>query len=283
MYQWWVLLHLAGVFVFLVAHGVSVGVLFRLRRERDPAKVAALLELSGTSVKAFYAGLGTLVVGGFAAVATGHLWGKAWIWVSVGVLVLTSIAMTAMATPYYRRVGFVARAMVGGTEAVTPEQFDEVLKDNRSSSVAWTGFVALAAILYMMVMKPTFGFGGSEGAAPPPPGCRPPGCVHVVASGIKFVTDHLSAPAGTAFTISFDNEDPDPHNVAIDDGSTNLFRGEVFTGPKTVTYQVPSLPAGSYTFKCDVHPQMTGTIEVAAAGPTGATPVGGQSGTTTGS
>ena len=74
--------------------------------------------------------------GGFAAVATGHLWGKAWIWVSVIVLVLSSVAMTAMATPYYRRVGFVARALVGGTEAVTAEQFDEVLKDSRSNSVA---------------------------------------------------------------------------------------------------------------------------------------------------
>ena len=51
MYEWWVLLHLVGVFVFLLSHGVSVGVLLRLRRERDPAKVAALLELSGTSIK----------------------------------------------------------------------------------------------------------------------------------------------------------------------------------------------------------------------------------------
>src|SRR3954447_20399269 len=173
MYEWWVLLHLAGVFTFLLAHGVSVGVLFRLRKERDPAKVATLLELSGTSVKGFYAGLVILLIGGFAAGATGHLWGKPLIWISLAGLVLTSIAMTAMATPYYRRVGFVARAMEGGSEAVTTEQFDEVLKDSRSNSVAAIGFAALAAILYMMVMKPTFGF-GADGSATPPPGCSPP-------------------------------------------------------------------------------------------------------------
>jgi plastocyanin len=267
MYEWWVLLHLAGVFVFLLAHGVSVGVLFRLRRERDPGKVAALLELSGTSVKGFYVGLVALLVGGFAAVASGHLWGKAWIWVSVAVLVITSIAMTAMATPYYRRVGFVARALVGGTEAVTPEQFDEVLRDSRSGSIAGIGFVALAAILYMMVMKPTFGFGGG-GETNGPQACAPAATVQVTASGLAFQPDCLAAPADTPFKIVFDNQDPDQHNVAIDDGSTNLFRGAIFGGPKTETYSVPALPAGQYTFKCDVHPQMTGTFKVEAAAAT---------------
>jgi hypothetical protein len=37
-----------------------------------------------------------------------------------------------------------------------------------------------------------------------------------------------------------------------------------------VTYQVPALPAGTYTFKCDVHPPMTGEfkVEAGAAQPT---------------
>jgi plastocyanin len=263
MYKWWVLLHLTGVFVFLLFHGVSVGVLFRLRRERDPGKVAALLELSATSVKGFYVGLVTLLVGGFAAVASGHLWGQAWIWISVGVLVLSSIAMVRMATPYYRRVGFVARALVGGTEAVNPEQFEDVLKDNRSNSVAGIGFVALAIILYMMVMKPTFGGGG--GSAPPPQGCQPSATVRVSASGDAFNTECLAAPAGQAFKIVFDNEDTDQHNVAIYSGSQNLFRGEIFGGPKTETYSVPALKAGTYTFQCDVHTFMKGTFKVEAA------------------
>jgi plastocyanin len=281
MYKWWVLLHLVGVFTFLLAHGVSVGVLFRLRKERQPAKVATLLELSGTSVRGFYVGLVVLLVGGFAAVAAGHLWGQAWIWVSVGVLVLASIAMTSMATPYYRRVGFVARAMEGGSEAVTPEQFDEVLKDNRSGSVAGIGFVALGLILYMMVMKPTFGLGGSGAAPPPPSGCAPARTIHVQASGLKFDTDCLAAPADTPFTIVFDNQDPDQHNVAIYDGSTNLFRGAIFGGPKTETYSVPALPAGTYKFQCDVHTFMNGTFKVESGGASTGTPSSGGSASAT--
>src|SRR6266511_1183180 len=263
MYNWWVLLHLTGVFVFLVAHGVSVGVLFRLRRERDPSKVAALLELSAGSVRAFYGGLVILLVGGFAAVATGHLWSKPWFWIALGVLVLASVGMVLMATPYYRRVGFVSRAMVGGTEAVTKEQFDEVLRDNRSNSVAAMGSVALAIILYMMVMKPTFGVG--PGAPPAVQGCQPSSTIQVSASGDALNADCLAAPAGQAFKIVFDNQDTDTHNVAIYSGSKNLFRGNLFGGPKTETYSVPALPAGEYSFKCDVHPQMTGTFKVEAA------------------
>jgi hypothetical protein len=46
LYQWMVFLHIAGVFAFLVAHGVSVGVAFRVRLERDPKRIMALLDLS---------------------------------------------------------------------------------------------------------------------------------------------------------------------------------------------------------------------------------------------
>jgi len=43
----------------------------------------------------------------------------------------------------------------------------------------------------------------------------------------------------------------------------SLFTGALVTGPKTVTYQVPALSAGTYYFRCDVHPtQMFGTFVV---------------------
>ena len=83
-----------------------------------------------------------------------------------------------------------------------------------------------------------------------------------------FSTDCLAAPADTPFTIAFDNKDVGvPHNVAIftDDTATKaLFTGEMVTGPKKVTYEVKALPAGTYFFRCDVHPTtMSGTFVVA--------------------
>jgi plastocyanin len=95
----------------------------------------------------------------------------------------------------------------------------------------------------------------------------------VVAKNIAFEQSCLAAPAGQAFTIEFDNEDPNtPHNVDIlaadpsqDPSAQSLFAGDLVTGVATQTYDVPALDAGTYFFRCDVHPtQMFGTFVVAA-------------------
>ena len=54
-----------------------------------------------------------------------------------------------------------------------------------------------------------------------------------------------------------------PHNVNVKDSSgASKFKGDIVTGPKEVDYQVSALSAGDYTFVCDVHPNMTGTLKV---------------------
>jgi nitrite reductase (NO-forming) len=99
--------------------------------------------------------------------------------------------------------------------------------------------------------------------------CAPAGtALRVVALNSVFDATCLAAPAGKPFTIAFDNQDPGvPHNIAIytDDSATeSLFVGELVTGPKKVKYEVGALDAGTYFFRCDVHPTtMTGTFVVA--------------------
>jgi plastocyanin len=62
--------------------------------------------------------------------------------------------------------------------------------------------------------------------------------------------------------LLFENRDGAPHNVRIydDNPDTPLFTGEIFSGPASRTYQVPAIPAGQHKFRCDVHPQMAGTV-----------------------
>jgi plastocyanin len=88
--------------------------------------------------------------------------------------------------------------------------------------------------------------------------------IRVVALNIAFDTQQIQAPVGQAFAIEFDNQDQGiAHNIDIKDASGNsAFRGDLVTGPAKTTYQVPSLGAGSYTFQCDVHPTMAGTVVV---------------------
>jgi len=86
--------------------------------------------------------------------------------------------------------------------------------------------------------------------------------VDITASGIAFTTPNVTAPAGTAFTIHFDNQDAGvPHNVQVKDASgASVFKGEIFNGVAAKDYQVDALQAGTYSFVCDVHPNMTGTL-----------------------
>ncbi len=94
------------------------------------------------------------------------------------------------------------------------------------------------------------------------------------ASTKGFSTDTLSAPANTAFSIEFDNQETGvQHNVVIasQDGSQTFFDGALTTGPSKTTYDVDPLAPGTYSFFCKVHPTtMKGTLTVAeAAQPSG--------------
>jgi plastocyanin len=106
--------------------------------------------------------------------------------------------------------------------------------------------------------------GEGPGASGAPPGSAPPGLegdIVLVAKDLKFDQTELSAPADAPFTIAFDNQDSSvPHDVAIRNDSGIVYNGEDVTGPKQVVEEVPPLAAGTYTFFCTFHANMTGTL-----------------------
>lgn len=110
--------------------------------------------------------------------------------------------------------------------------------------------------------------GPSAGASSGPSGAPAPSggsaSVMISASNITFEQTSVDAPAGTPFNVVFDNKDAGvPHDVWIKDSTGNpVFQGAIVTGPTQTTYNVPALAAGSYTFNCSVHSNMTGTMVV---------------------
>jgi plastocyanin len=118
--------------------------------------------------------------------------------------------------------------------------------------------VAAASLLLLAACSS----GGSASSATAPADAD----VTITAQGNAFDTATLELSAEPT-SVFFKNLDGQPHNVAIyaDESATQkVFVGEVITDAAT-TYQVPALDAGHYFFRCDVHPDMNGSVTVVAA------------------
>ena len=111
MYTWWRFLHVLGALGFLAAHGATAAVAMRLRKERDPAKIRALLGLSRSTRPWMYVSLLLLIAAGVIAGFQGHWWDEGWIWTALILLVVLLVAAFPLAVPYYVRV---RRAVAGG-------------------------------------------------------------------------------------------------------------------------------------------------------------------------
>ena len=82
----------------------------------------------------------------------------------------------------------------------------------------------------------------------------------IVAKDLAFQTKEITVAAGEPVAIVLDNQEGAPHNIAVKDASgAEVFKGQIVSNAK-VTNDVPALAAGTYTFWCEVHPDMQGTI-----------------------
>jgi uncharacterized membrane protein len=152
-YNWWKFIHLIGVVAFMAAHGTSMAATVMVRRMRDPQRISGVLQLSATTVLAFYVSTLVLLVGGIGAGLQGRWFEQGWIWLSMGLFVAIGILMFPMARGYFRRIRTVIELMESGT-AVTQEDFVRVLNSGNPMITVATGSVVILLIVYLMVLKP---------------------------------------------------------------------------------------------------------------------------------
>lgn len=161
LHTWVVFIHIAGVLLFLIAHGVSAAVALRLRSERDPGAVRTLVDLSRRSMMVMSVGALIWLVAGIVAGFTGNFWtsGKYWIWASL----ILAIVIIAVMTPWGRLWLNKVRAAVGvdlRTGAVTPNfqvnaaTLDAAIAAGKPELLATVGFGGFLVILFLMVFKP---------------------------------------------------------------------------------------------------------------------------------
>jgi hypothetical protein len=158
VYPWIVFIHVLAAFGFVLAHGVAAFAAFRARAERDPQRVALLLDLSSRSTGLMYSSLTVMVLAGVAAGIVGHWFGQLWIWLAIGVLIAVAAAMLVYATPYHNRVrralGVPAFGRGPARGPVSPAELAALLDSRRPEGIAVIGGVGLALLLWLMVFKP---------------------------------------------------------------------------------------------------------------------------------
>jgi hypothetical protein len=159
VYPWLVFLHIFGGFLFALGHGTSVVVSFKVRGERDRARIAALLEVSQVSTAVMYVGLVVLLAGGIAAGIAGQWFGQLWLWVAIALFVVVIVAMYSVASPYYGQLRGALGQPGYQPKGAPPQPLSDaalvaLLDSRRPEVLAVIGFVGLALIVWLMVFKP---------------------------------------------------------------------------------------------------------------------------------
>jgi hypothetical protein len=167
LYPWIVLVHVTGMTLFFIAHGAPAMVGLRLRSERDPARVLALLDLARWSMGrmagiALLVGFGAGIVAGFI----GGWWGHLWIWLALGIFVVVSLAMMPLTPMTETKLHEMRRAAGRGIESpfgigqrredppADPQELQRLLEAWNPLPTAVLGFGGFIAILALMLLKP---------------------------------------------------------------------------------------------------------------------------------
>ncbi len=109
-------------------------------------------------------------------------------------------------------------------------------------------------------------------SAAPSPGAAPSDggpattLLEITAKDLKFDKRALAAPANTEVTVRMTNNDAGVlHNIAFytnRNATQKIYTGETFAGVKTIEEKFRTPGAGTYFFRCDVHPDMNGSFTV---------------------
>jgi hypothetical protein len=153
--------HILAGFVFLLSHGASASVAFRLRHETEMGRIRALLDLSSAGFTTMYASLGALIILGVALGFMGHWWANGWIWAALVLLIAIAVAISVLAVGHFAQV----RKAVGQpfmvnykeqppVEPASPEEIARLLASGRPYRIALIGLGGWAVVLLLMVFRP---------------------------------------------------------------------------------------------------------------------------------
>ena len=159
--RWLIFLHVLSALTFYMAHGTSVAMAFKIRKETDFIRMRAMLDLSWSTM--ILMGVSFLIMGltGIIMPFMIHIWNKVWIWASIVLMLFVFIYMAMFNETSYKQL----RRLVGlpymkGSKELpaeppsSPEEVAALLKKTSVTGLVVTGYVIPAIVLWLMVFKP---------------------------------------------------------------------------------------------------------------------------------
>ena len=159
--RWLIFLHVLSALTFYMAHGTSVAMAFKIRKETDFIRIRAMLDLSWSTM--ILMGVSILIMGltGIIMPFMIHIWNKVWIWASIVLMLFVFIYMAMFNETSYKQL----RRLVGlpymksGKELPaeppsSPEEVAALLKKTSVTGLIVVGYVIPAFVLWLMIFKP---------------------------------------------------------------------------------------------------------------------------------
>src|SRR5512133_2969927 len=104
LYRYIVALHVISALVFVMAHGVSAMMIFKVSRERKYENLCNYLDISSTALRPAMLALHGVELSGIALTLMAKWWMMGWIWASLALFVVIGFVMGKFAAGYMNRV-----------------------------------------------------------------------------------------------------------------------------------------------------------------------------------
>jgi hypothetical protein len=159
--QWLIFLHILAALTFFLAHGASAAMALRVRRETDFVRIRAMLDLSESTIELMFVSFLGMGLTGVALPFFIHIWNKAWVWISILLMIFVFVWMVWMNERQYK----ILRKLVGlpyrqGSKeypAESPASTEDLtthLKKMDVTGLVVVGYLIPAFVLWLMIFKP---------------------------------------------------------------------------------------------------------------------------------
>ena len=159
--RWLIFLHVLSALTFYMAHGTSVAMAFKIRKETDFIRIRAMLDLSNSTMITMGMAFLVMALTGLILPFMIHIWNRGYIWVSIVLMLFVAIYMAVFIVTHYmelrRLVGLPYRKgskELPGEPPSSPEEVATLLKKASVTGLVVVGYVIPAFVLWLMVFKP---------------------------------------------------------------------------------------------------------------------------------